>query len=220
MTAILAIWMAEFLLEASGSILNFKRARLLSVILAIIALMDVVTFFFFRFWPENYWLATWTRHAIRNLLFVLLGCSVCGMFAEKVNRIQAGITAAVLSLSTGAMVLAMGMSGKTLSDKLLEGEIVACLMLLAYIALAWIGSAGKLSADNKWIAAGFVVMVGSDLVFTILWTFWDGARHWYPLGCISAQLIWIAGPLRKVRLPEFRKSLEKKFPHVEEMRVM
>jgi len=219
MTAVLTIWAAEFFLESAGSILTFKRSRLLSVILAIIALMDIVTFFCFRFWPEHYWQATWIRHAIRNMLLVLLGCSVCGMFAEK-NRIQAGFTAGAISLFMTSLVFCIGMSGKTLGNKLLEGEIVACLILLAYIALAWIGSAGKLSADNKWTAAGFMVMIGSDLVFTILWTFWDGARHFYPIGAISAQVIWICGPLRKIKLPECRADLGKKFGEIQKVRVM
>jgi hypothetical protein len=216
MTAVLTIWIAEFLLESAGAILNFKRNRLLSVILAIIAGMDVVTFFIFRFYPEYYWQATWTRHAIRNLLFVIFGCSLCGMFREK--RVQSIITAAFVSLASAVLAFSVGMAGETTADKLLDAEIVACFVLLAYIVLACIGA--ELSADNKWKVAGFMVMIGSDLLFTLLWLKWDSARHWYWTGAVLAYAIWIAGPLRKVRLGEFRVSLEKKFPHVEEMRVM
>lgn len=216
MTAVFTVWAAEFFLESAGAILNFKRHRLLSVILALIALMDVCTFFVFRFFPEHYWQATWTRHAIRNMLFVLLGCSICGMFGEK--RLQASITAAFLSLGTAALVLSVGLAGETIKDKLLDAEIVACSVLLVYIVLAWIG--GNTSNDNKWKAAGFLAMIGSDLIFTLLWLKWDGARHWYWTGAMLAYGIWVAGPLRRVKLPEFRQSLENKFPQVEEMRVM
>jgi hypothetical protein len=218
MTAILSVWMAEFILEASGSILNFKRSKLLSFILAIIALMDAVTFVIFRYWPESYPAATWIRHAIRNLLLMVLGCSICGMFAEKENRVQASVIAGFLALGTAALALSVGIAGETLKDRLLTGEIVSCMLLLSYIFLAWLGT--SLKGDNRWTAAGFVVMIGTDLIFTLLWLNWDGARHFYPLGAIAAYLIWVAGPLRKIKLPEFRKSLEKKFPHVEEMRVM
>lgn len=211
-------WFAEFLLESAGAILNFKRSKLLSFILAAIAVMDVVTFFVFRFWPQHYVQATWIRHAIRNMMFIWLGCSICGMFTEK--RAQSIITAAFLSLGTSALVVSVGWAGETIADKLLDAEIVACFILLAYVALAWMGSNTLLSGDNKWKVAGFLVMIGSDLIFTLLWLKWDWARHWYWTGAISAQLIWVAGPLRKVKLPEFRQSLEKRFPKVEEMRVM
>jgi hypothetical protein len=232
MTAVFTIWAAEFFLESAGAILNFKRSRLLSFILALIALMDVATFFVFRFWPEHYWQATWIRHAIRNMLFIWLGCSICGMFSEK--RIQSAITAAFLSLSAAVLVFSVGFAGETIKDKLLDAEIVACLTLLAYIAVVWI-SGNALESDNKWKTAGFLVMVGSDLIFTMLWDgmptlklghftipawHWDGARHWYWTGATLAYGVWVAGPLRRVRLGEFRVSLEKKFPAVEEMRVM
>lgn len=209
-------WLAEFFLESAGAILNFKRSRALSVILALIALMDVVTFVVFRFWPEHYWQATWIRHAIRNMLLIWLGCSICGMFSE--NRVQDTIAAAFLSLGIAAMVFFVGSAGETIKDKLLGAEIVACFVLLAYIALAWIGGR-TLESDNKWKAAGFLVMIGSDLIFTLLWLKWDGARHWYPLGAISAQLVWVIGPLRKVRLREFRVGLGVKIKEAQKVSV-
>jgi hypothetical protein len=215
MTAILSVWMAEFILEASGSILNFKRSKLLSFILAIIALMDAVTFVIFRYWPESYPAATWIRHATKNLMLMVLGCSICGMFEEKENRLQASVIAGFISLGTAALALSVGIAGETLKDRLLTGEIVACTLLLSYIFLAWVGQ--SLKDDNRWTAAGFVMMIGSDLLFTLLWLKWSGARHLYPIGALAAYGIWVLGPLRKIRLPEFRKSLEKRFPHVEKV---
>lgn len=216
MTAIFGAWMAEFILEASGSIFNFKRSKLLSFTLAVVALMDAVTFVIFRYWPESYPAATWIRHAIRNLMLMVLGCSVCGMFAEEKNRVQAGVIAGFLSLGMAAFCCSIGLAGNSLKDRLLTGEIVACSLLLSYIFLAWVGK--SLKDDNGWTACGFMVMVGSDLIFTAMWTFWDGARHWYPLGAIAAYLIWVAGPMRRVKLPEFRQSLQHKFGEIENVR--
>jgi hypothetical protein len=90
------------------------------------------------------------------------------------------------------------LAGETIKDKLLDAEIVACCVLLAYILLAWIG--GNTSNDNKWKAAGFVAMIGGDLICTLLWLKWDGARHWYWTGAIAAYLIWAGGPLKTLKL--------------------
>jgi hypothetical protein len=232
MTAVLTIWIAEFFLESAGAILNFKRSRALSVILALIALMDVVTFVVFRFWPEHYWQATWIRHAIRNMLLIWLGCSICGMFSE--NRVQDTIAAAFLSLGIAALVFFVGSAGETIKDKLLDAEIVACFVLLAYIAMVWM-SGNALESDNKWKTAGFLVMIGSDLIFTLLWDgmptlqlghltipawHWDGARHWYWTGAALAYGVWVIGPLRRVRLGEFRVRLQHRFAEIEKVRIM
>lgn len=219
MTAVFTLWAAEFFIEASGAILNFKRSRLLSFILAIIALMDVVTFFVFRFYPDHYWQATWTRHAIRNMLFVMLGCYLCGIFAEDGKRLQSGITAAFLAIGTGGVAFSIGMSGATIANRLLEGEIVACFLLLAYVALAWIGHNG-IPAKDKWIVTGFLLMIGSDLLITMLWMKWPMARRLYPLGAISAYLIWCIGPIKSVRLTEFRKSLGHEIPKAQKVTVI
>lgn len=216
MISVYGPWAAELTLEAIGAALYFKRSKILSAYFAITALMDVVTFAVFRYWPEVYPTATWSRHGIRNLILIWLGCSICGMFSEK--RVQSAITAAFLSLGTAALVLSVGLAGETIKDKLLDAEIVACFVLLAYVALAWIGGR-TLESDNKWKAAGFLVMIGSDLIFTLLWLKWDGARHWYPLGAIAAQLVWIIGPLRSVKLPECRADLGHKITESERISV-
>ena len=120
---------------------------------------------------------------------------------------MAVLSAAFLSLGSASIIVAVGTAGETLKQKLLDGEIAANMILLGFVAVGWISRREKLNQAWKWIAVGFMVMVGSDLLFTALWMAWDWARHLYPIGAISAQLIWIAGQLRTIRLPECRANL-------------
>lgn len=214
-------WLLEIALESLGAYIYFRRNRLLCAMLSFCALTDFAALPLESSFPVliHFWLG-WGQWIGKELLMLILGCSICGMFVPERNRSQARISVAFVCLAAMAMVIAFSSSGKDLKGRFLEGEIIANLILLSVVALAWIGRHKVLDSRWKWITAGFILMVGSDLLFTGLWTFWDGARHFYPLGAIAAQLVWVIGPLRSVRLPEFRQSLEKKFPAVEEMRVM
>jgi hypothetical protein len=216
MTAVYLLWAAEFSLESFGAVLYSGRNRLLSVLLAFCALSDSITFAILRFVsPYAYAWSYWASRSLKYMLLVWVGCSICGVFVDELHRFQAKITAFMVSICSAALITAFSASGETLKDKFLDGEISANMILLAIVALGWIGRRDRLNQTWKWIACGFMVMVGSDLIFTALWTFWDGARHFYPIGAIAAQLVWIVGPLRSVRLPEFRKSLEKRYAEVE-----
>lgn len=213
--------MAELILEAWGAFLYRRSSPLLSVILSFCALTDIAAFALVGILPPAwiYFWAGWGQFYVKELMLVWLGCSICGMFVKDRNRTQAVISAALLSLGTIAIVMACCFAEQTVKDRLLAAECVADTILLA-IVVACIGCGAKLSNEWKWITAGFLVMVGTDVVFTIGWFSAETIRHWYPLGAIAAYLIWVAGPMRRVKLPEFRQSLEKKFPKVEEMRVM
>lgn len=210
-------WAVELLLECAGAALYLKRSKLLSAILTFCAISDIVLFFVFG--TRFYVWASWSQIAVKELMLIWLACSICGMFVAEIHRFQAKITAFVVSISSAALITAVSASGETLKDRLLDGEIAANILLLGMVFLGYLGRRDRLDSNWKWIAAGFMVMVGSDLIFTALWTFWDGARHWYPLGCIAAQLIWVAGPLRKVKLPEFRQSLGQKIKDAERVSV-
>jgi len=221
MTAILTFWVAEFVLESIGAIIYSTRNRLLSILLVFCAVSDAATFAIFRFLGSYaYAWSYWASRSLKYLLLVWLGCAICGMFVQERRKSMAVFSAAFLSVGSASIIVAVGSAGETLKQKLLDGEIAANMILLGFVAVGWISRREKLNQAWKFIAVGFMVMIGSDLVFTALWMVWDGARHWYPLGCISAQVLWICGPLKSVRLGEFRKSLEKRFPAVEEMRVM
>jgi len=215
MTAAYLPWAAEFVLEAIGALLYLKRSKLLSALLYVSAMTDMILVFVFG--TRFYVAASWSQIALKELMLIWLACSICGMFVAEKRKSFATLSAAFLSLGSAAMITVFAPAGETLKNKLLDAEIAANMILLAVVFIGWIGRRDRLTGMWKFISLGFMVMVGSDLVFTILWTFWDGARHWYPLGAIAAYLIWVAGPLRKIKLPEFRKSLEKKFPHVEKV---
>ncbi len=214
-------WAAEFALECIGSALYYNKNKLLSVLLAFCAVGDATTCLIYQaarqtLYANSYWIARSGKY----LLLVWLACSICGMFVAERRKSFGTISAAFLSLSSGALITVFSATGETLKDKLLDGEIAANMVLLGMVFVGWVSRRDRLDSTWKWITAGFMVMVGSDLVFTILWTFWDGARHWYPLGAITAQLIWVAGPMRKVKLPECRADLGKKFGEIQKVQVM
>jgi hypothetical protein len=218
MTAAYAPWAAEFIMEVIGSVLYLKRSRLLSAIFYFCAMSDFALVFIFGR-PFYAW-ASWGQVAIKQLMLIWLACSICGIFVQERRKSFTRITAAFLSLGSAAIITALSASGETLKDRLLDAEIAANMILLGMVFIGWISRRAMLDQTWKWIVAGFMLMVGSDLLFTGLWTFWDGARHWYPMGAIAAQAVWIAGPLKSVRLDEVRHNLGHKFPQVEKMRVM
>ena len=184
-------------------------------------LLDSVAFAIFQNCNIDFYAwSAWAAKGIRGLLLIWLACAICGMFVQERRKSFTVISAAFLSIGSASIIVAVGSAGETLKQKLLDGEIAANMILLGFVAVGWISRREKLNQAWKYIAVGFMVMVGSDLVFTALWMVWDGARHWYPIGCIAAQLIWLAGPLRRVKLSECRVSLEKKFPAVEKVTVI
>lgn len=236
-------WAVMFILECIGARLYSNRSKLMAVYFAASLFLDAIAFAIFKNCHIDYyaWMA-WAAKGLRGLMLIWLACSICGMFVAEKRKSFATLSAAFLSLGSAALITVFASSGETLKDKLLDGEISANMILLGIVALGWIGRRDRLTGAWKWIVAGFVLMVGSDLAFTILWAGmpavrinshilipawqWAGARHWYPLGAIAAQLIWLIGPLKAdwdakkpYTLPEFRQSLEKQFPKVEKVRI-
>lgn len=211
-------WAAEFLLECIGTVLYLKSNKLLAAIFYVSAISDMALIFLFG--GPRYVTASWSQIAIKELMLIWLACSICGMFVAERRKSFATISAAFLSLAAGSLITVFSANGETLKDKLLDGEIAANMILLGMVFVGWVSRKDRLDSTWKCITAGFMVMVGSDLVFTILWTFWDGARHWYPLGVVAAYLIWVAGPMRKVRLGEFRVSLGHKIAESQKVSVM
>jgi hypothetical protein len=214
----LLFWAVEFILEACGAYLYWQKSKLLSSLLGMCAVGDLITFLLYG--HPVYAQAFWIFYSLKYLMLIWLACSICGMFVAERRKSFGTISAAFLSLSCGALITVFSANGETLKDKLLDGEIAANMILLGMVFVGWVSRRDRLDSTWKWITAGFMVMVGSDLVFTILWTFWDGARHWYPLGCISAQIIWIVGPLKSSRLPGFRMSLPKKYAEIQKVQIM
>lgn len=216
MTAYLP-WAVELILECAGAQIYFRRSKLLSAILAFCALSDVALFIIFGR-PIYPW-ASWVQMAGKGLLLIWLGCSICGMFVAERDKVKTVLATGFISAASMSLVVSAFFSRDSLKDRLLDAEIVASILLLGMIALGWIGRSSYLSAEWKIITAGFVLMVGSDLLFTALWTFWDGARHWYPLGTIAAQLVWVAGPILPYRLKDCRPSLGQRVQEAERVSV-
>lgn len=202
MTAILTAWVAEVVLESVGAFLYRRRSPLLSVILSFCTLTDIAAFALVGILPPTwiYFWGAWGQFYAKEVMLIWLGCSICGMFVEGRNRPQAVISAGVVSLFTIAIVMACCFSEQTLKDRLLAAECVADTILLVIVFVAWIGRAARLSNEWKWITAGFLLMVGTDVVFTIGWFSADTIRHWYPLGQILAYSVWVAGPMRTLKL--------------------
>ena len=202
-------WAAEFLLQLSGAALNWKTSKLLSALLGFLCLTDIVLFIFFQASANTlYPWASWAQQTGRYLLLIFLACEIIGMFLPEADRKKGSIVAGFMAVGIASMITVFSSQGDTLKDKLLDGEIAANMILLAFVSLGWISRARYLSAHWKWIAAGFVTLVGWDLTVTIFWKFFWTARQFYPLGTIAAYVVWIAAPLRG--LSEFRASLGKR----------
>lgn len=225
MTAILSAWMAELVLESFGAYLYRRRSPLLSTILYFCAITDSAAYLLRGFLPATwiYFWGSWGQFYVKELMLVWLGCAICGMFAESrgMSKSQAIISATMLSAFTIAFSIAFCFSAETLKGRILAAEITADTILLVIIAVAWITGSGKrLPNIWKWITAGFLVMVGSDMLFTIGWFSTEKIRHFYPLGAIAAYLIWCIGPLRSARLTEFRQSLGYEIPKAQKVTVI
>lgn len=220
MKAVTAIWAAEMLLECAGAYFNLKRSKLLSAILLLCAACDAATFLIFELFSRTvYAWSYWGAHSLKGLLLIWLGCSICGMFVKERDKVKTVLATGFISAASMSLVVSAFFSRDSLKDRLLDAEIVASILLLGMIALGWIGRSSYLSAEWKIITAGFVLMIGSDLIFTALWTFWDGARHWYPLGTIAALGIWVAGPILPHKLKDCRLSLGRKIVEAERVSV-
>jgi len=213
-------WLLEIVLESAGAYMYRRISPLLSALLWFCALTDFIAVPLAIYHPNTIhgW-AAWGQTAIKELMLVWLACAICGMFVQERRKSMAVFSAAFLSVGSASIIVAVGSAGETLKQKLLDGEIAANMILLGFVAVGWISRREKLNQAWKWIAVGFMVMIGSDLVFTALWMVWDGARHWYPLGCISAQVIWVCGPLRTVRLSECRADLGQRIVETERVSV-
>jgi hypothetical protein len=220
MTAAYLAWAAELLLECAGAYCNLKRSKLLSLILILCAISDMATFLVFQFFSRTvYAWSYWGAHALKGLLLIWLGCSICGMFVAERDKIKTVFMSGFVSVASISFVMFAFFRGDSLKDRLLDAEIVASMILLGMIALGWLGRSSYLSPAWKIITAGFVLMVGSDLIFTVLWSFWDGARHWYPIGTIAALGVWVAGPLMPHKLKDCRLSLGRKIVEAERVSV-
>jgi hypothetical protein len=214
-------WLLEFILEASGAILYRRKNNLLCFILAFCAVTDFAGAALRMHYSKTaiYGWYAWSQFAFKELFLIWLACAICGMFVAEKDRSRAYISAAFISLATCAMVTVFAFQAETLKDRMLDGVISANIVMLAIVFVAWIGRRQFLSDGWKVITIGFAALIGGDFLVTVLWKFWDGAQYWQQLPTIAAYLIWVAGPMRTVRLGEFRVSLEKKFPQVEKVRV-
>ena len=221
MTAIFSAWMVSILLESWGAFIYRKRSPLLSVILSFTALTDIAAYALVGILPPAwiYFWAAWGQFYAKELMLIWLGCAICGMFVEGRNKSQAIISAALMSFFTMAFVVVFAFQGETLKERLLAAECIVDTILLLIVFVAWVGRGSKLSNEWKWITAGFLAMVGTDVFFTVGWFSAETMRHWYPVGQIIAYGVWICGPLRKVKLPEFRKSLGQKIQDAEKVSV-
>jgi hypothetical protein len=213
-------WFIELALESLGFMLYFRKNKILRSLLAFLAVSDIITAIILSTIPRAYAWAYWAQRAGKYFILVLLACSICGMFvAEQDRQAKVGSTA-IIAMGTFALVTVAFFMGHSLKDSLLAAEIATNMLLAGIILLAWAGRRADLSAEQKTVTLGFVVLIASDFLFTLLWMRWHGARHFYPLGMIPAYLIWVAGPLRKIKLPECRADLGKKFGEIQKVQVM
>lgn len=204
-----SVWLAESVLEVAGSILALRRRNwLLLPLFAFCAASDLAGFFILRYFGHH-WLAWagWGQRAGKYFLLILIACSICGKFVREEDSQIYRMAAAILTLIGSAIVLKFFSDGTILSERLMDAEIAANVFLMLLIGLGWLTQKGKLTAPWNWIAAGFIVQIGSAIVVTALWTVWDGAKCWYPAGTIPAYLLWLRALARQERQLVSRTAL-------------
>jgi len=214
-------WFIELALEVLGAMLYFRRSRLLCSLFSFLAASDIILTAGYHLARQTvYWQFYWAQRFGKYFILILLACSICGMFVAEKDRSAKIGSSAIIALGTFGLVTVVFCMAHSLKDSLLAAEIAANVVMAVIIWLAWLGRRSVLSAEQKSITLGFIVLIASDIIFTAFWMNWHGARHFYPLGMITAYLIWVAGPLRKITLPECRADLGKKFGEIQKVQVM
>jgi len=201
-------WFIELALESLG--FCFCKSKILRALLAFLAASDIILAIILNTVPRVYGWAYWAQRLGKYFILILLACSICGMLVDEKDRTAKIGSTAIIALGTFGFATVAFSMGHSLKDSLLAAEIATNMLLAGIIILAWMGRKAVLSAEQKTETLGFVVLIASDFVFTLLWMKWHGARHFYPLGVIPAYLIWIAEPL-KAEFWKLRISLERLF---------
>lgn len=195
-------WYLEFSLEVCGA-LRTRRYPLLSLYLAVAAIADIATFSILQAYGWSaYAVADWIQLAIKYLILIFLACQVCGkMLAEKkMHR-----AALIFSTIAAGIISAVYQSGETITDRLLDAEIAACMFLGILILVAWFGRIRPLDRPWAMIAGGIVTLLALNGAAAYAWKFWEPAKHVITGAEIASLVLFNLAP--GMKLSELRQGI-------------
>lgn len=222
------LWAVILGLESAAAVLTFRRQKWLSILLFYRSAADLLGMILLG--TAGMGAFQWEDYLQRMIQLPILGilavyCAGAAAGDSRGVRIYSGPFAAGVAIWLAAVHGLMPWNLYTvlwIAQKTVFG--IAGMVGLALFLRQFDFIRGKLEKPWGATSAGLLMLLGTAGLAMMArehhWLTWANASRWGQLGAISAQLIWVAGPLRKVKLPEFRQSLEKRFPKVEEMRVM
>lgn len=214
-----SLWFVEFVIELAILVIAFRKSLFpLSAYATARATFDVLTFSAV-FFSKQYDLAFWAVKPLEYFFQIILAVTCVG-YMVRGNRLTIRLTVITLSmLATLGVMLVYGMAPLRYSRMLdIEMSVNLFLAIGLIIGLA----SGYPERAWKQVAYGLIILGCSDTLLGLLTSSfrcrWDLIARMYPVCEIAALwlLLWAA---MGVVVP-FRVSLEKKFPKVEEMRVM
>ena len=95
-------WALEFILEATGAYLYFRRSKVLSCLLGMCAAGDLITFLLFG--SPYYAFAFWIYNCIKGLMLCWLACEILSRFVAERSKARVRACAAILSFGGAAVV--------------------------------------------------------------------------------------------------------------------
>lgn len=211
--AFLLPWSAELVLELAGAYLAL-RSKLYSLLAILIfgVVSDLIAGVARVSSPDAMGWAGWIQLPIQCVLLCWLGCEICGKLVAERRQATIFRSAIVLSVACGICAMLAWSEAHTLADKLLDAEMAADGVLLIAVGVGWMTRIQYLKAPWTWLAAGFLVKVGSDIICSFLFEHWPGAQYLYSIGEIATLLLWGIGAAGNLRLNEWRDRIGKSIP--------
>lgn len=197
----LSAWLTEFVLEASGAYLAFrKRLRILAFMLAWRAFMDAATFTIWKLnlhpgYGYTFWAGLAVQYAILYALGVQLAAKMTQDFRPNTRRIYMTLAIAC------SVVSYVFVTTDLWEKKFFTAEALAGFLLIAVVGVGWIGRKKELEELWKMITAGVLISSLGNAFCAILSGISPKALSFYPLPAITALLVWNAAMIYRKREP-------------------
>lgn len=192
----LSLWLAEFLLEAAGSYLAFrKRTFPLAFYLAFRAVSDIATGLIFSATPTLYPWSYWFARAGAAVLLCWLASS---LVAKMMGEGRYGVYGVILCIALAGGVTFFSAHESTLDYQFLTGAAVADGLLGLMLLLGLMDAKVRPDQQTALIAWGVCIHLGTDGLLVGLAHVWLGALAWLPVGAVAALVVWILA----MRMPD------------------
>lgn len=197
------LWASEFILETLGAYLAFRRKIIpLGVYLAFRAVADIATLGFLLFAGHDtaLWADFWLRTAAYVLFWALSIFMVARILQE--NKYTVGFYLGI-TLLFGVFAVVFFHAQPLTMHRIWQFEIWADIIaaVLVCIAMGVQEQAGRtVPAIYGMVSLGIAVHGLSDGLLCAAQYHGKDLTAWYPIGAILALSLWVAGPLKTLKL--------------------